>query len=48
MDMVFMLISSVCLLGIIVFTAMIEIENIKRNKSAKEKTWKGWSLSERD
>lgn len=46
MDMFLMLISSVCLLGIIALTVMIEIENLKRNKSAKEKPWKGWSLTE--
>lgn len=46
MDMFLMLVSSICLLGIIAFTVMIEIENLKRNKSAKEKSLKGWSLSE--
>lgn len=47
MDMFLILVSSVCLLGVLVFTAMIELENIKHNKRAKEKS-KGWSLSERD
>ena len=46
MDMFLMLVSSICLLGIIAFTIMIELENIKRNKKAEEKSWKGWSLSE--
>lgn len=45
MDLFFIWFSSICLLGIIVFTAMIELENIKRNKNAKEKSWKGWSIN---
>ena len=46
MEMFLMLVSSICLLGIIALTVMIELENIKRNKRSKEKTWDGWSLSE--
>lgn len=46
MDMFLMLTSSVCLLGVIAFTIMIELENLKRNKEAKSKTWQGWSINE--
>jgi hypothetical protein len=46
MDMFLLLVSSICLLGVIAFTIMIELENIKRNKRAKEKSWEGWSLED--
>jgi len=46
MDMFLMLVSAICLLGTIAFTIMIELENLKRNKKAEEKPWKGWSLTE--
>lgn len=41
MDLLLMLVSSIALIGILVFTAMIEIENIKRNKNAKDTELKG-------
>lgn len=41
MDMFFMLVSSICLIGLLVFTAMLEVENIKRNKNAKDDPSKG-------
>lgn len=44
MDMFFMLVSSICLLGIVAFTIMIELENLKRNKEAKAPEVKGWSI----
>lgn len=47
MEMLLMLISSICLLGVLVFTAMIELENVKRNNRAKQES-KGWSLNEWD
>ena len=47
MELFFMLVSSICLVGVLTFTAMIELENIKRNKSARDRS-KGWSLNERD
>ncbi len=46
MEMFFFSVSATLLLGILVFTAMLELESIKRNKRAKEKSWKGWSLDE--
>lgn len=36
-----MLVSSICLLGLLALTAMLEIENIKRNKNAKDDSSKG-------
>jgi len=48
MDMVLMLVSSICLLGVVAFTIMIELENIKRNKRSEAKPWDGWSINERD
>jgi hypothetical protein len=48
MDMVFMLVSSTLLLGVIAFTIVLELDNIKRNKNANTKTWDGWSINERD
>jgi hypothetical protein len=46
MDMVLMLISSICLLGIVAFTIMIELENIKKEKRARERKAGAWTLSE--
>lgn len=46
MDMVFMLVSSILLLGIIAFTVVFELDNIKRNKDANAKSWQGWSINE--
>lgn len=41
MEMFLMLVSSISLLGLLTLTAMLEIENIKRNKSAKDDSSKG-------
>ena len=48
MDLFLMLVSSICLLGVLAFTVMIELENIKRNKRSKTRNWKGWSINDRD
>lgn len=46
MEMFFMLVSSILLLGLIAFTTALELENQKREKRAKTKTWQGWSIND--
>jgi hypothetical protein len=43
-----MLVSAICLLGVIAFTIMIELENIKREKRARQRKAGSWSLSEEE
>ena len=44
--MVFMIVSSICLLGIIAFTVAIELENQKIEKRARRRAAGFWLLSE--
>lgn len=43
-----MLVSSICLLGIVAFTTMIELENIKQEKRARQRKAGAWTLSEEE
>jgi hypothetical protein len=48
MDLFLMLVSTICLLGVIAFTIMIELDNIKREKRARQRKAGSWSLSEEE
>jgi hypothetical protein len=47
LELILYTIGAYVLLGLLMFTAMLEIKNVKLNKLAK-KSSKGWSLNERD